>query len=121
MRILVVDDQIRTRQSLRRLLGTVPSITEILEAADGTEALRIIREDPPQLVIMDARMPEMDGVEATRMIKESWPQVKVIVLSMYLEYEAVANKVGADAFVSKADTPEVLLEVICAQLNTDCS
>lgn len=120
MRILVVDDQLRTRQSLRRLLETVPAITEILEAADGRKALEIIQENPPELVIMDARMPEMDGVEATRAIKESWPQVKVVVLSMYHEYEDGANQVGADAFVSKADTPEALLKVICAQLKKDC-
>jgi two-component system response regulator DesR len=61
---------------------------------------------------MDAQMPEMDGIEATRIIKEKSPQTPVIVLSMYSEYQAAALAVCADAFISKGDPPERLLEAM---------
>jgi DNA-binding NarL/FixJ family response regulator len=66
---------------------------------------------------MDGRMPGMDGVEATRMIKVKWPHMKVILLSMYPEYREAAYQAGADSFISKGETPEKLLEAICAVLN----
>lgn len=113
MRILIVDDQKRTRQSLRILLNTLPAIKEIREAEHGREAVRLILEARPSIVVMDGRMPEMDGVEATQIIKARWPGVKVILLSMYPEYQEAAAQVGADAFVSKGQPPEELLDTIC--------
>ena len=90
---------------------------EIREAADGVEAVRLVQEMQPNVVVMDGRMPEMDGVEATRIIKENWPHMKVILLSMYPEYREAAAQAGADAFVSKGEPPEELLAAICALLN----
>jgi DNA-binding NarL/FixJ family response regulator len=117
MRVLITDDQKQTRKSLRLLLKTFPPIEEIREAANGSEAVRLIPELQPDLVIMDGRMPGMDGVEATRMIKVKWPHMKVILLSMYPEYREAAYQAGADSFISKGETPEKLLEAICAVLN----
>lgn len=112
MRILIVDDQLRTRQSLARLLKTIPLVTGTTEAADGLEALEVIEETQPEIVIMDARMPNMDGLKATHIIKEKWPRTIVILLSMYHEYQEMAEQAGADAFVSKGDPPEILLMVV---------
>lgn len=112
MQILVVDDQKRTRQSLRLLLNTLPLVAEIREAENGKEALERIEEKTPDLVVMDSRMPEMDGVQATRVIKQNRPQIKVILLSMYPDYREPGLQAGADAFVSKGQPPEVLLEKI---------
>ncbi len=114
MQILIVDDQPRARQSLKALLATWPQVEEIREAANGQEAMRLVEESRPDVVLMDVRMPEMDGLEATRLIKARWPQVKVIVLSMYADYMADALAAGADAFVSKGEPPDRLLATLAS-------
>jgi DNA-binding NarL/FixJ family response regulator len=112
LRILIVDDQPRARKSLRALLSTWPQVGEIREAGDGREAVQLAGELQPDVVLMDARMPEIDGLEATVQIKARWPQVKVIVLSMYTEYRNEALAAGADAFVAKSDAPGGLLQTL---------
>jgi DNA-binding NarL/FixJ family response regulator len=59
---------------------------------------------------MDVRMPVMDGLQATRHIKRHWPQIKIIVLSMYGDYQVDALAAGADAFMSKSESPENVLD-----------
>ena len=112
IRILIVDDQPRARKSARALLSTWSRSAELHEASNGREVLRLVEELTPDLVVMDVRMPEMDGLEATAQIKARWPQVKVIVLSMYIEHGDEALAAGADAFVSKGEAPEELLDVV---------
>jgi CheY-like chemotaxis protein len=112
VRVLVVDDQPRARQSLRALLATWPIIETIREAANGKEALALVEESPPDLALMDIRMPEMDGLEATRRIKAKWPQVKIIALSVYIEHATEALAAGADAFVCKCEPPDALLKAL---------
>src|SRR5579859_5580340 len=90
LRILVVDDQRRTRQSLTALLATQFQQIEVREAENGVEAIRCAEKWNPDLVLMDARMPALDGVTATRVLKRQAPQVKVVILSMYPEYLAAA-------------------------------
>jgi DNA-binding NarL/FixJ family response regulator len=114
MQILIADDQIRARQSLKALLATWPMVEQVREASNGQEAVRLVEEAAPDVVVMDARMPEMDGVQATRMIKQRWPRIKVVVWSMYPEYEAEAQSAGADAFVTKGEPPQQLLARIAA-------
>ena len=109
MRIVIADDQKRTRQSLKALLSTSLPGTEIWEAADGAEALQVAEDTHPQLVVMDIRMPEVDGITATRGIKSRWPEIKVLVLSMYPGLQEEARAAGADLFVSKGESPERLL------------
>jgi DNA-binding NarL/FixJ family response regulator len=109
VRILIADDQKRTRQSLRALLSTSLPETEIWEASNGAEALRLAEDVQPQLVVMDIRMPEIDGLAATRGIKTRWPEIKVLVLSMYRDRQQEARAAGADLFVSKGESPERLL------------
>lgn len=112
LRILIVDDQQRARHSLMALLATRFQLAETCEAVNGMEAVRCVEECKPDIVLMDARMPEMDGIEATRIIKTKSEQIPVIVLSMYLEYQEAALAAGANAFISKGDPPERLLEAL---------
>jgi DNA-binding NarL/FixJ family response regulator len=112
MKILVVDDMARTRQSIKALLATCPNVDEMCEAANGREAVDVVARWMPDAVVMDIQMVEMDGLEATQLIKAHWPQVKVIVLSMYGDYEAQARAVGADAFVNKGEPPACLLHAL---------
>ncbi len=117
IRVLVVDDQPRARRSMKALLATWPQVTEMQEAADGREAVRMAQAFVPDLVLMDAKMPEMDGVEASRMIKLQQPNIKVVVLSMYSEYREAVRAAGADAFISKGEPPATLLATLTALVN----
>jgi len=120
VRILIVDDQLRARQGLKALLATWPQAQEVREAALWCDALRLIQDSPPNVVLMDVRMPQVDGLQVTRLIKAGWPQIKVIVLTLYAEYAADALAAGADAFVCKGEPPEKLLNtlaVVCHHCN----
>ncbi len=114
LRVLIVDDQPRTRQSLKALVITWLQTSEVSEAANGAEAVRLAAEFKPDLVLMDVLMPEMDGLQATRLIKAMSPQVKVILLSLYAEYRKDAAPAGADAFFAKGEPPQQLLELLAA-------
>ncbi len=116
MRIVIADDQKRTRQSLRALLSTSLPESGIWEAANGAEALRLAEELQPHLVVMDVQMPELDGLDATRRIKARWPEIKILVLSMYRDRQEEALAAGADLFVSKGESPERLLSALSSLL-----
>lgn len=121
IQVLIVDDQLRVRQSLRALLNTWPILRETWVAASGREAMELIGQQKPDVVLMDVCMPEMDGLQATRLIKARWPQIKVIVLSMYAETKGEALAAGADAFIDKGEPPERLLATLSAVAINQCS
>ena len=112
IQVLIADDRPRSRDGLKALLATWPEVEVVGEAADGQEAVRLVEECRPDVVLMDVRMPSMDGLEATRLIKGRWPEVKIIVLTMYPSYRADALTAGADAFLIKGCPAEELLEAI---------
>jgi CheY-like chemotaxis protein len=114
VRILVVDDQRRARQSLKALLASNFKAIELFEAESGPEAIRLATECRPLVVIIDAHMSGLDGLEITRHLKADLPQAHIIALSLYPEYEASALAAGAEAFVSKVDPPERLLAAVAA-------
>ena len=111
-RILIADDHPRSRNGLQALLATSPEVTVVGEAADGQEAVRLVEETQPNVVLMDIQMPVMDGLQATQHIKNHWPEVKVIALTMYGAYRARALAAGVDAFLIKGCPIEELLGVI---------
>lgn len=111
-RVLIADDRRPSRSGLRAVLTVRPEIEIVGEAADGREAVQLVEECRPDVVLMDARMPVMDGLEATRLIKDRWPEVKIIVLTMYAFYRANALAAGADGFLVKGCAAEELLEAI---------
>ena len=111
-RVLIADDNVRARLGLRALLALSPEIEIAGEVGDGWEAVQRVRDGQPDVVLMDARMPQMDGLEATRQIKAHWPQVRIVVASMYASYRAEALAAGADAFLVKGCPAGDLLAAI---------
>jgi CheY-like chemotaxis protein len=112
MRVLIVDDTPRARQSMKALLEVWHQLVEVREATNGSEAVRLAEEFQPDVILMDARMPTMGGLEATRFIKAKWPQIKIILISIYPDYQGIALASGADAFVCKSDPPERLRKTL---------
>ena len=115
VRVLIADDQGSTRQALKAHLTLCPQVEVVGEAIDGSEAVHMVAEHRPDIVLMDMQMPVMDGLEATKRIKEQRPEVKVIALTMYPGYRVEAVAVGVDAFLLKGSPTEVLQDTILAQ------
>lgn len=116
IRVVVADDQALIRAGLRALINAEPDIEIAGEAADGDEAVRVVRSARPDVVLMDIRMPVMDGIEATRCIAED-PQlqsVRVMVLTTFEmdEYVFEALRAGAAGFLLKDADPDELLRAI---------
>jgi CheY-like chemotaxis protein len=97
---------------MKALLGVWGYPDDLDEAVNGAEALRLVEEHQPDIILMDARLPGLSGLEATRIVKEKWPHITVIVLSVFTDYQPLASEAGADAFVSKSDPPDVLRKVV---------
>lgn len=115
-RVLIADDSAHARAGLRALLATWPELTLVGEAVDGLEALRLVAERSPDVVLMDLNMPRQDGLETTRRIKCQWPAVIVVVLTMYVSEQRAALAAGADAFVIKGSASERLLTAIGVEM-----
>ncbi len=119
--ILIVDDHALVRAGIRALLERLPDVTVIAEAKDGREAFRLIREQPPDLVLMDIAMPGLNGLEATARITKELPAVRVIVLSMYAndEYVREAIKAGAAGYLVKSAAAVELEKAIKAVMRSE--
>jgi DNA-binding NarL/FixJ family response regulator len=112
--VLLVEDQGLVRSGLRVLLEREADIKIVGEAADGEEAIALVSQLHPDLVLMDIRLPKIDGIEATRNIKSAHADVEVLILSAYEDDEAVfqAIQAGASGYVLKDITPENLIRAI---------
>lgn len=116
VRLLIVDDHAVVRQGLRMFLALDPDLEIVGEAADGAQALQLVAETLPDVVVMDIMMPVMDGVAATREIKRHFPDVEVLALTSALEEHKVAGAIdaGATGYLLKDASVETLTEAIHA-------
>jgi DNA-binding NarL/FixJ family response regulator len=114
IRVLIVDDVERVRQDLGTFLTLTGDIEIVGEASNGLEAIRLVENLCPQVILMDLEMPIMDGYEAARTIKAMQPSCRVIALTIHAgEAERQqALQAGADDFIVKGAPLETLLEVI---------
>jgi len=114
IRALIVDDYPVVREGLRTMLSTDRTVEIVGEASDGAEAVAMVAEKKPNVVLMDIRMPNMDGIEATRQIKDKYPSTAVIVLTMYDNdaYVIDAVRAGASGYLLKDASRELLLHTI---------
>ncbi|MFD9724369.1 response regulator [Streptomyces sp. NPDC059072] len=123
IRVLLADDQLLVRAGFRALLDAQPDIEVSGEAADGDEAVRLVRELRPDVVLMDIRMPVLDGLAATRGITadEALGDVRVVMLTTFEldEYVFEAIRSGASGFLVKDTEPEELLRAVRAVVDGD--
>jgi DNA-binding NarL/FixJ family response regulator len=110
IRVLLAEDHLLVRASLRSLLERVADVEVVAEADDGRQAIEKTNEHRPDIVLMDISMPGMNGMEATRQIVKALPEIKVVVLSMHTNEEFVlqALRAGASGYVLKGSPPQEL-------------
>ena len=116
IKVLVADDHTILRQGIKALLDNQEGIEVIGEAKDGREALAIIEETLPDVILMDIAMPGLNGLEATRRIKKKFPRMKVLVLTMYTNEEYIFQilNAGANGYLVKETAFQDLISAIKA-------
>ena len=114
IKILIADDQELIRQSLMIILDNVEDFQVTDCVADGIEVMNSVREEKPDVILMDIRMPKMDGVVCTQRIKELYPDIKIIILTTFDDDEYVFNalKFGASGYLLKGISMKELSDAI---------
>jgi DNA-binding NarL/FixJ family response regulator len=112
--VLIVDDHAIVRQGLRRILDEAKGIKVGGEAANGVEALKMMRTGEWDVVLLDISMPGMNGMDTLKRIMDGDKDAKVLILSMYREdmYAVRLMKAGASGYLTKETAPEQLVEAI---------
>jgi two-component system, NarL family, response regulator DegU len=114
IRLAVADDHYVFRQGIAAIVGEMPGIELIAEAANGQELIEVVREKNPDVVLLDLRMPTLSGVDAAGLLRKEFPELKILVISAYEEDEFVAflMKNGANGYLSKTESPAVIENAI---------
>jgi DNA-binding NarL/FixJ family response regulator len=114
IRVVVADDHDLFREGLRQLLETVPSIEIVGEACDGQQAIELVSELHPDVILMDINMPRLDGIRATEFIVKNYPLTNVVVLTMYQddEYAIHAVRAGAKSYLLKNTRSDEVIQAI---------
>ena len=97
VKVLIADDQELIRQSLKIVLGTDSEIEITDSVGDGTDVLKSLEKNVPDVILMDVRMPKMDGTVCTKEVKKKYPDVKIIILTTFDDDDFIysALKYGA--------------------------
>ncbi len=114
VKLILADDHAILRQGLRRLLESDPAFLVVGEAADGLEAVQLVEQKRPDVLIVDLMMPALNGLEVTRQLASRAPATRIIILSMHQddEYVLQALRSGAMGYVLKESTPTELAQAI---------
>ena len=95
LRVVVADDQATVRDGLVVLLGLADGIEVVGAAANGQEALSVVEQTRPDVILLDLRMPVLDGIETTRQLSERHPGVAVVILTTYADDASIVDALEA--------------------------
>ena len=103
IRIVLADDHAIVREGLKRIVGDVPDLQVVGEAADGTEVMQRVRELDFDVLVLDLSMPGRSGMELIKLVKAEKPRLRILVLSMHQEtqYAVRAIKSGSSGYLTK--------------------
>lgn len=116
IRVAIADDHTILREGLRQLLSAAPDVMVVAEAADGHEALALVRAGGFEVLLLDLSMPGKSGIELIKQIRDERPRLRVLVLSMHEEsqYAVRAIKAGAAGYVTKDRAATELVDALRA-------
>lgn len=114
IRVLIADDHTIVREGLKQILAETSDIVVVAEAQDGQEAIRKVRQNDCDVVLLDVAMPGADGLSAMRVLKQEKPSLAVLVLSMYPEEQYAVRflKAGAAGYLTKESASDELIQAI---------
>ncbi|MEK5444522.1 MULTISPECIES: response regulator transcription factor [unclassified Fredinandcohnia] len=112
--IVIIDDHQLFREGVKRILDFEPTFQVVAEGDDGEQALALIEQHKPDVVIMDINMPNLNGIEATKQLIDTYPDTKVIILSIHDDesYVTHALKTGATGYLLKEMDADSLVEAV---------
>lgn len=113
-KIVIIDDHQLFREGVKRILEFESTFQVVAEGSDGAEAVQLVTEYTPDVVLMDINMPETNGIEATKQLIEMFPDTRVIILSIHDDenYVTHALKTGATGYLLKEMDAEALIEAV---------
>ncbi len=114
IRVLIADDHAIVRHGLKQIVAETDDITVIGEADTGAQAIKLVRNTPCDVVLMDISLPDRNGIEVLKQIKKEYPKLPVLMLSMHAEREFAvrALKAGASGYLTKQSAPMQLVDAI---------
>lgn len=112
LRVVVADDHPSVRENLRYLLTAVADLRVIGVAKSGTEALEMVRESRPDVLVLDADLPDLDGVEVARALHRERFSTRVVLYTMETEIERYSGRWNIAACVPKDAPPSDLIDAI---------
>ena len=112
--VAIVEDDLEIRRNLARFIGETPGFRVISLSASGEEALKTIPRLPPDVALMDIQLPGMSGIDCTAALKQKLPALRVMMLTVYEDSDAIfaALKAGASGYLLKRSAPARLIEAI---------
>lgn len=121
IRVMLVEDHTLVRAGIRSLIQSLPNLTVVGEAGSGAEAIALIPELGPDIVLLDIAMAEMSGLETAERVRQLYPQTRVIMLTMYANeaYVVQALRVGTRGYLLKDSSPAELELAIRAVMRNE--